>query len=110
MILCLQGCPQMRGLRTTLRVRLLHAAIRRFMPGEAAINQEDLAATLVTSDWTRALIGPYRHLVAPVDVVQDHHALARDLSRELALSWVHGLLVQRLPNGHARFFVASTSF
>jgi hypothetical protein len=40
--------PEGRGIRTTLRVRLLHAAIRRMVPEENAINQEDLAATLVT--------------------------------------------------------------
>ncbi len=40
--------PEGRGIRTTLRVRLLHAAIRRLVPEKNAINQEDLAATLVT--------------------------------------------------------------
>lgn len=43
--------PTGRGVRTALRVRLMHAAVRRLHAREApgvAINQEDLAATLVT--------------------------------------------------------------
>lgn len=43
--------PGGRGLRTALRVRLMHAAVRRMLAHEGlhiAINQEDLAATLVT--------------------------------------------------------------
>lgn len=41
--------PSGRGIRTALRVRMMHAAVRGMLAREGvAINQEDLAATLVT--------------------------------------------------------------
>lgn len=84
----------------------LNESVFRFLSGDALADMLGVGA----ADWTRALIGPYRHLVAAVDRVQDHHALARDVSRELALSWVHGLLRQRLPNGQARFLLPQHLF
>ena len=66
--------PLGRGIRTTLRVRLLHAAIRRMVPEKNAINQEDLAATLVTFS---------------AFILQGMERFGIDLSPEEEAGWMH---------------------
>jgi ER-bound oxygenase mpaB/B'/Rubber oxygenase, catalytic domain len=66
--------PEGRGIRTTLRVRLLHAAIRHMVPEATPINQEDLAATLVTFS---------------AFILEGMEAFGIDLSPEEEAGWMH---------------------